>query len=173
MLTLTLLRHAKAKPAGIDMQDFDRPLAKSGRTDALAIGKRMQDAGFGPELVLCAAAQRARETLSGVIPFLDGAVSVEIEPALYAIDAAGLSERLRALPPHAHSVLVIGHNPPIEDLARDLAADGAGDALARLHKKFPAGAAAALSFTTDSWPALSTKSGRLERFLTPGEGDGG
>ena len=70
MKRLYLLRHAKSSWKDTSLPDHDRPLAGRGRRAAKAIARHMQDHGIERELVLCATAQRARETLDRIEPAL-------------------------------------------------------------------------------------------------------
>ena len=96
-----------------------------------------------PELVLCSPAQRTRETLELVRPALGTTATVRLEAELYAASAETLLERLRAVPEEVASVMLIGHNPGLQDLALVLAS--AGSELERLEAKFPTAALATLT----------------------------
>ena len=133
MKRLWLLRHAKSSWDEPGLADHDRPLAPRGRK----AGKRMRrwaaEHDVRPDLVLCSTAVRARATLDLVAPAL-GAPDVEIEGGLYHAWADDLLERLRGVPPDSTSVLLIGHNPGLHDLAALLAPpgpDGVPDGRAR------------------------------------------
>ena len=115
MSRLFLLRHAKAGWAEPGMRDFDRPLEPLGRTDADAVGAAMRAGAYIPDLVLCSTAKRARETLDWVARHT-GDARVIFSDSLYSTDAAGYVEFIRAAP-DGDQVLVVGHNPMMEDLA--------------------------------------------------------
>ena len=97
MLRLYFLRHAKAK-TDADLTDIDRPLAERGRLDAAQMASRLTDWAEGPNLVLCSAAQRARETLAGIIPSLNGNILINIEVRLYTFDPTEVLGRLAEIP---------------------------------------------------------------------------
>ena len=166
MLRLYLLRHGKTKSA-TDLADIDRPLAERGHQDAAQMGRRLVDWGATPSLVLCSAAQRARETLAGVVPSLNGNTRIEVEGTLYTFDPNEIMRRLIQIPDSDTDVLLIGHNPALEVTTGLLAADGNPAAMRLLSLKFPTCALAALEFTTDSWPALGPNTGRLAKLSTP------
>ncbi len=168
--TLLLLRHAKSSRNDPDMADFDRPLAKRGRRDAPRIGRWMREAGLEPDLVLCSDAARTRETWSGLAESLHSAVPVLYERGLYMANAKALLHRLHRIAGDVGSVLVIAHNPGLEEAARALA-DGKGEALKRLQRKFPTAALARLDFEIEDWGKLEPGSGRLGLFITPAELD--
>jgi phosphohistidine phosphatase len=159
---LYLLRHAKSSWKDATLADHDRPLAGRGRRAATAIGRRMRAEGVEPQLVLCSTARRARETLARIEPAL-GRGAVKVERQLYGAGAEDLLARLRRLPDDVESVLVIGHNPGLEELARDLAGSGS-DALGA---KYPTGALATLELAVESWRALDRGGGELIGFVRP------
>ena len=166
MVTLYLLRHGKAKTAA-ELPDIERPLATRGREDADTMGRQLAAADVPPELILCSAAQRARETLASVLPHLTTDQRIEIEQALYTFDAETVLQRLRETPKGVRSVLVIGHNPGLEVLTGTLSADGTPSAMAQLSTKFPTCALAQIELTTDDWAGLAPKAGRLVRLAIP------
>jgi phosphohistidine phosphatase len=161
---LHLLRHAKSSWAESDLTDHERPLAPRGRRACTKLEKHLRRARIRPELVLCSSSVRTRETLELIRPAL-GDAALEIEDALYAASAEVLLTRLRRLPDRPRSVLLIGHNPGLEDLAVALAPDSR-----RLAHKFPTGALA--SFTlSGSWSRLGAAEVELTAFVVPRELD--
>jgi phosphohistidine phosphatase len=166
--TVLLLRHAKSSRDDPEMADFDRPLTGRGRRDAPRMGEWMKEAGLKPDLVLCSDARRARETWAGLAETLRCAAPVLFERGLYMASARALCRRLQRLPGTIGSVLVIGHNPGLEEAAEALA-DGAGEALERLRRKYPTAALARLEFDLSDWARLEPGTGRLSHFTTPGE----
>ncbi len=167
MPMLYILRHAKAAALAAGAEDFDRPLAERGIEDAAALGQRLGDEGFAPALVLCSAARRARETLAGILPGIEGECHIEIRADLYTFNANAVLYRVSELPADIGSVLVVGHNPALEETARVLAGHGATGAMIALGKSFPTCAFAELSVAGDSWSSLGPKSAALERLITP------
>lgn len=189
-----LLRHAKsAWPE--DVPDHLRPLAGRGRRAAPAAGRWLRAEGFVPDLVLCSTAQRARQTWqlaeSGLLaagPKGVGAIApppVRYEREVYQASAAGLLDLLHRQPASVRTLLLVGHEPGMSDLALTLAAAtdepaGATDepeeateagttgALARLRAKFPTAAVAVLVSAGD-WSRLGPGRARLARFVTPRE----
>lgn len=159
-----LLRHAKSSHDEPGLADRDRPLAPRGRRAAAAMGRFMSDRELAPALVLCSSATRARQTLNGLGDAIGGSSDVRIEPELYEASAAGLLERLRRIRDGVPSAMLVGHNPAIERLALDLAANGPD--LAELARKFPTGALATLEFD-GSWSGLDPDCARLVGFVKP------
>jgi len=129
---LYLLRHAKSSWKDSTLSDHDRPLAPRGRRASKAIGRYMRDHDFEPELVLCSSAKRARQTLERLGP---AGLDARIEPELYGAGARDLLARLHQVPEAVASVMLIGHNPGMQQLAL---------LLAGLDDKFPTAALATL-----------------------------
>ena len=135
---LLLLRHAKSSWDDPTLADHERPLAPRGCRAAKLISRHLRDERFDISLVLCSSARRAVETVGLVAPTGE----LQIQPGLYRASADQLLAHLRRVPPEAETVMLVGHNPAIQELAADLAGDGSElDG-----QKFPTGALATLSF---------------------------
>ena len=162
---LFLLRHAKAGWALPGMRDFDRPLDASGRIDAEVIGAELRSRGYVPDITLCSNALRARETLEGIAGQADTG-RVLFCDKLYSEDAAGY---LLIIHENADSgsILVIGHNPMMEDLATAVSGDGDPSARAMLSSGFPTSGLAVIAFP-GSLKDAAPGSGYLEAFHTAG-----
>jgi phosphohistidine phosphatase len=163
MKRLYLLRHAKSSWDEPGLADRDRPLAPRGRTAAERMAEHLRSTGVRPDLVLCSSSRRTRETFAAVRSAL-GDPPVEIEDRLYAADADDLLARVREAPPDATSVMLIAHNPGIQDLAVELVREG--EDLSRVREKFPTGALAVVAFDLP-WAALGAGTVRLESFVVP------
>jgi phosphohistidine phosphatase len=162
---LLLLRHGKSSWDDPSLPDHDRPLAKRGRRAAERMGAHLRAGGRRPELVLCSTARRTRETLERLA--LEGS-KARFEDGLYGADEHELLERLRAVPERTGSVLLVGHNPGIQDLAVELAGPDPGEDARRLRERFPTGALA--TFELDRpWRGLAPGRARLTSFLVPRE----
>jgi phosphohistidine phosphatase len=164
---LWLLRHAKSSWDDSDMEDVDRPLAPRGARAGDRVRDNHDAEGIRPELVLCSSSLRTRETLARILPGLGPELTVRIESSIYSFEADELLDRLRAIPADVGSVMLVGHNPALQELATTLAADG--DRLDELRKGFPTAALAELDLPISSWAGLASGSGRLERFVVPRE----
>jgi phosphohistidine phosphatase len=163
--TLYLLRHAKSSWADQTLADRERPLARRGRRDAKRIAKHLVRLEIAPELVLCSSAERTRETLALVEPALAATSTVSVEGELYAASADQLLERIRTVPEAVASVMVIGHNPGLQDLALLLASAGAE--LGRLEVKMPTAALATLTLANTTWRQLSEGEAVLAAYVVP------
>lgn len=165
---LFVLRHAKSSWNNAHLSDHDRPLAPRGQRAAAALAAHIAGIDPPPALVLCSTARRAQDTLEPVRDRLPAGTDVRIEDELYGATAPVLLERLRRVPDNTPAVLIVGHNPGLEDLVKGLGRDGDATLLARVHSKFPTGALATLAFTT-SWPELGWGAATLEALVVPGE----
>jgi phosphohistidine phosphatase len=165
MKRVYLLRHAKSSWKDRSLADRDRPLAGRGRRAASALADHLRAEGVRPELVLCSPARRARDTLERVEGALGDEVEVVFEEGLYGASEAALLARLRALPREVGSVLVIGHNPGLGELALALASEGAD--LARMREKYPTAALATIDVPADRWSALGRGGGELVAYVRP------
>jgi len=167
MKLLYLMRHAKSSRG--EGADFERPLAPRGRRAAARMGEYMLECGLVPDFILCSAARRARETLELAARRLGRDVPTHYTKSLYLAEPARILKELRRLPDAADAVLAIGHNPGLQELAVELAGEGAAADLARLAAKFPTGAFAVLRFAASTWRDIGRGGGRLELFVGPRE----
>jgi len=121
---LQLLRHAKSAWDTTAPTDFERPLAKRGRHDAPGIGDWLRQEGLVPELVISSPAARAKETAELVCEAMDFKKKhIQWESAMYMAEEEDLLQVLADCAPKARSVMLIGHNPGMEDLMRYLLGD--------------------------------------------------
>ena len=167
MHQLLLLRHAKSSWDDTAMPDRDRPLNKRGRRSAVAIRNAMLEFCLIPDLILVSTAKRTLETMSALEPW-DDTPLIEPMDDLYLASAALLLATLHSVAETVRTVLLIGHNPGMHDLAV-LLADPQASAAKPLHmvrEGFPTGALAEFT-VTGPWSRLGAGGGRLMRFLTP------
>jgi phosphohistidine phosphatase len=157
--TVILLRHGKSSWSDSTLADIDRPRA------AKKLAKYIRRKRIRPALVLCSPALRTRQTLEAVEASLGKRCVVEIVPQLYAASEHELLERLKALPEPASSIMLIGHNPGLQDLALVLASRGAY--LPQLEERFPTGALATLVVSSPSWSALGPGEAELVDYVVP------
>ncbi len=165
MRRVYLLRHAKSSWKDRSLADRDRPLAGRGKRAAKAVAGHIEAEGIRPDLVLCSSARRSRETLERVEVGFGERVEARFEPGLYGASESELLARLRALPPEVDSVMIVGHNPGLEDLALALASKGAERA--RTAEKYPTAALATIDLPADDWGAIEPGSGELVGYVRP------
>jgi phosphohistidine phosphatase len=185
---LWILRHAKAAsdpPWGGG--DRERPLTARGRRDASALGARLAVDGpiLGleefprPELAICSAAVRTRQTTDRIVEAMGGQLPVDAYRSLYEADTDLVLQYLREVDEGVRSVLLVGHNPAMYRLAweltgADLVGDGVeqdGDpttahAVLEAHG-FPTCALAALSLQGEAWEDVAHGCGRLAGVFKP------
>ena len=168
MRHLYLLRHAKSALGQPGQSDKDRPLAPRGRKACRPLGRFLAELAPPPAQVLCSTALRTRQTWEGCAEAgqLDWPVAFREE--LYLASADQLLRRIQQVPDTAAAVLLIGHNPGMEELARALAGQGSERAaLARLAEKYPTGGLAAFAVPMASWKELAPGAAKLIGFETP------
>lgn len=165
---LLLLRHAKSAWPGV--ADHERPLAPRGRRDAPAVGRWLQSAGQIPDRVVCSTARRARETWQLAAAELGATPRVSFDQRVYGAAADGLLDLARETAPGARALLIVGHDPALQELTLALASTRAGDAdaLERVRFKFPTAAIAVLEFT-GTWQGLGPGQAQLTAFVVPRE----
>ena len=167
MRHLLLLRHAKSSWADASLADFDRPLAARGLATAPRIGREMAERGWLLDRALVSSAMRTRQTWALVSAEWPRQPEHLFSPALYGASAEQLFAEIALTPDRIGSLLLIGHNPGLEDFARQLAGDASdARALARLRQKFPTAALA--RFKLDgTWADLGSGTAVLSHFVAP------
>ncbi|MDA4848250.1 SixA phosphatase family protein [Hoeflea poritis] len=158
-----LLRHAHSAWARPGQRDFDRPLDERGIEDARIVGNALSKRDKLPQAVLCSTAARCRQTCDIVLSYLTNPPPVENIDALYSNDYryyVDLLSRQTASP-----VMLIGHNPMMEDTARALSATARDRPGERLQKGFPTAGLAMIEF--DGSLASIDEGGHLSEFLSP------
>jgi phosphohistidine phosphatase len=165
---ILLLRHAKSAWGQPGLDDHDRPLNKRGARAAEAMAEHIVHNAPRPDLILCSTAVRTRQTLAPLVHRLvDPTPPIALEKGLYLASEAALLVRLRAVPDDVRTVLLIGHNEGIGQLAGALAGSGDPAALERLYQKFPTGALATLVVAGGRWRDLAPGAAKLEAFVRP------
>jgi phosphohistidine phosphatase len=162
---LLVLRHAKSSWDDPKLADFDRPLGPRGLKTAPLMGRELARRGWVPDLALVSPALRTRDTWRLVSAELPKSAPADFALALYAAAAADILAKVRQA--KAGSLLVLGHNPGLEDFARRLAGPGSdAGALQKLEQKFPTAALARFDVDGD-WAHLGFGGARLTHCLWP------
>jgi phosphohistidine phosphatase len=164
MHQLHLLRHAKSSWDD-DADDHTRPLNKRGRESARLIGDTLPQAVGALDLVLCSSALRARETAELALAGFAKPPPVRHEDELYLATADKLIERLRQLDESIDSVMVVGHNPGLHELAVTLASPGSAGFSTLANGKFPTGVRCRFVVAT-GWAEIGSTRHRLVDYVT-------
>lgn len=153
---LILMRHGKAEQHAASGGDFERALAPRGQNDAAVMAQVLAQAGLAPDLALVSSARRTRETWEAAASAFLGARS-EQRRDLYHAEAQDVLAAIRDASPDRGTVMVVGHNPGLHELALRLALGGPLEPamLARLRSKFPTATVAVFSIDADGAPTLS------------------
>ncbi|MET7983535.1 histidine phosphatase family protein [Streptomyces sp. NPDC005281] len=163
---LVVLRHAKsAWPDRVP--DHERPLATRGRLDAPAVGRALAEADLLPDLALCSTAVRARETWELAARQWGTPPPIRLDGRLYGADVPELLEAVGEVPEHVRTLLLVGHNPGLEELVLELAGDGFDGTLGRVRTKFPTSAVAVLVWHGAAWHELGSGDALLTDVVVP------
>jgi phosphohistidine phosphatase len=168
---LVFLRHAKAVPAAPDLNDRDRRLADRGRSDAVRMGQFLKEEAYVPDLVLCSPALRTRETLDLVLPQLPATPLARVVPELYLARWLTIVNLVRQVRDQGDTLLLIGHNPGIEEAVKKLARPPGDTKTRKLHQileaEYPTAAVTVLEFDIGTWSTIERGEGELLTFVRP------
>lgn len=164
MRTLLILRHAKSSWKDAGLPDHDRPLNKRGKKNAPTMGNLIKSEDILPHWIASSTALRARKTAKAVAKASGFSGTIDYLDALYLAEPPGILETVRRTAPEsANRILLVGHNPGLEDLARLLTAQ---------REPFPTCALARIDLPIDSWSELSESSrGELVGLWRPRDFD--
>lgn len=166
MKTLTLLRHAKSDWSdGVD-RDFDRPLNDRGRRAARTMGAHMAAEGLAFDGVLASPAVRVKDTLDEIEHGYGRPLARDYDQRVYLASAATLLDLVRETADGVERLLLVGHNPGLEDLTLELAADDVTSPMRReVEIKYPTATLAEIALDADRWK--EAHAGKLRRFVRP------
>jgi phosphohistidine phosphatase len=167
MRRLLLMRHAKAERSLPGGRDRDRVLAERGRDDAPKVGRYLVRHNFVPDLALVSDSARTRETWALLAKAFETVPPARFEERIYESSTEAILQAIKDTPPGVKSLLVLGHNPGLQELAVTLAASGDVEARQRLKEEFPTSALAVIVFAQEDWSALHARGGRLDHLVTP------
>ena len=167
MKILTLLRHAKSGWDDPGLRDFDRPLNRRGRRAAHAVGRAMRAEGMTFDAVIASPAVRVSQTLRDLGESYGGDLRATEEPALYLASPSVLLDTIHEADDAAERLLVVGHNPGLEQLALLLSGTAEDGLLGILAEKYPTAAVAVIRFDVEHWSQIAEGTGTLTRFLRP------
>jgi phosphohistidine phosphatase len=167
MLQLLLLRHAKAERGQSGGRDHERRLDERGRRDAPKLGAYIAKHGYAPDQVIVSTAARTRETWSLAAAAMPGKPEVAFDERIYESTPDALLAVLRETDAKVRTLMMVGHNPGMEELVGQLVATGDIETRQRMQEGFPTSALAVIEFALDRWDRVHPQSGRLEHFITP------
>jgi phosphohistidine phosphatase len=159
MKTLLILRHAKSSWKDEEVGDHDRPLNKRGKRDAPRMGERLKEADLQPELIISSTAKRARKTASKVAHQCGYQGVIELHGTLYLAPPGAYLEALRHVDDAIHRVMIVGHNPGLEQLLAMLTGQ---------QVLLPTATLAHVELAVDHWSDLDTQTrGSLVQLWHP------
>lgn len=152
---LILFRHGKAEQDSASGDDFDRRLAPRGERESAEMGETLADLGFRPDVALVSPAARARGTWAAAEASFPQA-QVRFEDDLYHADSGAIFRVAREAGQSCRTVMVVGHNPGLHELAVRLLAEGDAPSslMARATRQFPTAAAAVFLFDSAGRPSF-------------------
>lgn len=164
---ILVLRHGKSSWDHLDLEDFDRPLARRGRRDAPRMGRWLAEHDLPPDRILSSPAKRARQTARRVARAMGfDRDRIGYDERIYTAWVGDLLDALSEMPADARRVMLVGHNPGFHELVEHLIG-GPIDAPAGV-KAFPTCALARIGVPGD-WSALDEGCGELLALVRPRE----
>jgi len=166
MRHLILLRHAKTERDSTSGEDYDRRLDERGQMDSELIGTWLSRQPVKPTLALVSSAVRARETWDIVAPCLPGC-RAEFQDALYLANPLQIFKAIRNVPDSITSLLVLGHNPGLHELAWNLIGQAPPAEHAALAQNLPTCGTLMFDCPMSAWSQLGLQANTLREFVTP------
>jgi phosphohistidine phosphatase len=160
MKTLYLLRHAKSSWKNPDLQDFERPLNNRGKRAAETVGRWLRKENVVPDLVICSCAVRARETIELVLKASKQQIEVRYDERIYEAGPLRLLEVISQIENERRSVMLVGHNPGMEELLQLLTGEV---------RQMPTAALAKIGLKSLKWNGIAGNKGKLEWLIKPKE----
>jgi phosphohistidine phosphatase len=165
---LGLFRHAKSDWHDPRARDFDRPLNARGQAGAALMGRHVRDHGVAWERMLASPAIRCAETVELACQAAGRPVAAIWDRRIYLASGVTLADVLRDQDGDTESILMVGHNPGLEDLIFDLVPDDGTSPLRDVVEiKFPTAAFAVLELAIDRWADLADRCGKLVHLMRP------
>ena len=169
MKRLLLLRHGKAEGQASD--DKKRALIARGKTDSTRMGRFLREDAYIPDLVLCSDSVRTRQTLDAVSPELQAKPDVKYLAELYLAEPELILSLIRKANDKYPSLMIVGHNPGLEQCALALASVPLEKKLRKrydvMDEKFPTCALAVIDFEVEHWRDVTPGRGDLDAFVRP------
>ena len=160
MKTLYLLRHAKSSWKDAHLQDFDRPLNGRGREAAPLVGRFLRKRKLRVDLILSSPAARARQTATLVRESAGLSAELLFDERIYEADSARLLEVVTRAGETADALMLVGHNPGMEELLRLLTGE---------ERQMRTATLACVALEVEKWSKVQEGAGRLEWLVRPKE----
>jgi phosphohistidine phosphatase len=161
--TLLVLRHAKSDWGDEGVADHERPLNRRGKRDAPHVGRLVRDQQLIPDLIVSSTAVRARKTAMKVAKACGYRHGIELREELYEATPEDCRAVLRSLDGNAARVMLVGHNPGLEELVAALTGDT---------RPLPTAALVHIMLPIEAWSEFrSGTRGELKNFWRPKEID--
>lgn len=168
MKTLGLFRHAKSDWNDARLRDFDRPLNKRGRKGAAIMGKHIREYGRKWDRIIASPAVRVTQTIELAAETAGSSPPVLWDRRIYLANSATLLDLLRDQEGDPASIIMVGHNPGLEDLIFDLVPDDGSSPLRDIvEEKFPTAAFAVLELDIGNWEDVEEGCARLVHLVRP------
>jgi phosphohistidine phosphatase len=159
--TLLVLRHAKSSRDDPTLEDHERPLNARGRRDAPRMGELIREYALIPDLVISSDAVRARRTAEAVVGPARYTNTILLSPRLYLAEPPDIVSLLRTVREDAGTVMIVGHNPGLEELIKQLTGET---------QDLPTAALAQIVLPIDHWRDLTlSPQGTLVGYWQPKE----
>jgi phosphohistidine phosphatase len=153
MKKLLLLRHAKSSWEDTSLPDFERPLNERGLRAAPLVGEFIRKQRLRPDLVLCSPAKRTRETIALVLETAGITTELRYDEHIYEASVMRLIEIISQIDDDKREVMLVGHNPGLENLLERLTGET---------ERMPTAALALITLNTEKWSEAEAKGGELK-----------
>ena len=160
MKTLFLLRHAKSSWKDETLADFERPLNSRGKRATQTLSAFLTKEKINPDLILSSPAVRARQTIEAILHSSKLSSELRFDERIYEATADKLLDVVSEIEKTSQSVIIVGHNPGLEELL---------DGLTGESKTMPTGALAKITFKDSNWNSIGSRAGTLEWLVKPKE----
>lgn len=167
MRRLYLFRHAKTEAAEPGLPDRTRALVERGRKEAGTIGAYMATHALIPDKVLLSPATRVQESWKYLAAGLRAAPDVATLARIYDASSRDMLAIIMDTAAAVQSLMIVGHNPTLQEVGVTLIASGDIDMREALREKLPTAGLVIIDFPFDDWSKIHPQSGRIERFVTP------
>ena len=158
--SLILIRHTKSNWGDFSLPDFDRPIKKERVEDAKNMASELKSLGVEPDLIICSPAKRTRQTAEYFYDKLKyDERKVEFDKRIYESTAEDVMQVIREVDPKVKTLVIIGHNPSLTNLANMFAENSIDEV--------PTTGVVWLEFTLKDWEIYKLTHCKLKAFLTP------